>query len=225
MTPTKIPIDLCQPSTSTSVTTMTESSHLNKSISDYLQNTPENKRKSVRNTERIPFVITSENFRLAIKEKEMEKQEKENQKMERKRKREEKREHALKTKKGKGVGKKSKNINKNKENIDIKTETENAKEKNIKTEIETDNKLRILSNIVIVTCDVCRRLADKNKLQVCSSCKKYYHRHCIPQKHLEHMPDDDELPDFICHNCFSLNDDCDDDCEFFEDKNDDEDMF
>ncbi|GBP41730.1 hypothetical protein EVAR_33721_1 [Eumeta japonica] len=94
----------------------------------------------------------------------MEKQEKENQKMERKRKREEKREHALKTKKGKGVGKKSKNINKNKENIDIKTETENAKEKNIKTEIETDSKLRILSNIVIVTCDVCRRLADKNKL-------------------------------------------------------------
>ncbi|GBP66526.1 hypothetical protein EVAR_54020_1 [Eumeta japonica] len=55
----------------------------------------ENKRKSVRNTERIPFVITSENFGLAIK-KEMEKQEKENQKW--KEKKREKKEHVLKTK-------------------------------------------------------------------------------------------------------------------------------
>lgn len=239
MTPTKNPIDLCTPSTSTSAitTTLTETPHLSKSINDYLSNAPENKRKFIRKIERIPFVITSANFRATMEKKTLDKQEKENAKMERKRKRDEqaaaRKENALKkTKKGKGVGKKSKNgkeqDNCEKETLSSETEIENftvAKEesqKNVKTENKHgSHNLKILSNLEVVNCDTCRRLAVKNKSLLCSSCNKAYHRQCIPIKHQEYVPDDDELYDFICHKCFLLHDDS----EPSEDENHPEYMF
>lgn len=229
MTPTKNPSDLCQPSTSATVTTFPETTHLNKSINDYLHNAPENKRKFIRKTEKSPFVITSEKFRSVIERKELEKQEKENQKMERKRKREEKaaaarEKNAVKTIKAKGIGKKSKKASKNDENINIENENGNSeKENNFKTETKKDNgKPKIISNIEVVNCNMCKRLAAKNKSLLCDSCKTYYHRHCIPNKHEEHLPDDDELTDFVCHKCFLLNDN---DSESFEDEDNEEDTF
>ena len=67
-TPKKKSIDLCQPSTSTNLKPLTESTHLNKSIHDYLQNAPENKRKFIRQTEKDPFVIL-ENLDQLLKKK------------------------------------------------------------------------------------------------------------------------------------------------------------
>lgn len=132
--------------------------------------------------------------------------------MERKRIREEKaaerQKNALKTSKGKGIGKKSKKVIKNDEN---------------KTEIEIDgSKPKILSNIEVVTCDTCHRLAAKNKSLLCDCCHKYYHHRCIPNKHEQHIPDDEELSGFVCHKCFLLNDD---DSESFENEDHQEDMF
>ncbi|CAG4945869.1 unnamed protein product [Parnassius apollo] len=66
-TPTKnIVLDLSTPSTSK------DKPHFNKSINEYLQNPPVNKRKFIRKTEKNPYVITSVNFRATIERRKIE---------------------------------------------------------------------------------------------------------------------------------------------------------
>ncbi|CAG9782380.1 unnamed protein product [Diatraea saccharalis] len=131
----------------------------------------------------------------------------------------------MKTKKGKGVGKKTKKENlsdgydKKNETIEIKN-LNDANEVNENKEMKGEecsdgkdnlnkdrNKPKILQNLLVVTCDSCHRLAVKHKSLLCSSCQKSYHPQCIPNKHQEHIPDQDELSDFICHKCYLLHDD------------------
>ncbi|CAG4961794.1 unnamed protein product [Parnassius apollo] len=215
-TPTKnIVLDLSTPSTSK------DKPHFNKSINEYLQNPPVSKRKFIRKTEKNPYLITSENFRATTERREIEKQQKENEKIERKRKRDEqaatrKQNSIEKRKKGKGVGKTSINETTKKETEtvtplnDIERSTSNVETVNKNVLSESTNKIKILHNMLLITCKSCRRLALKSKSLLCSSCKKSYHNQCIPIKHREHIPDEEDILDFICHNCYIMNDDSED---------------
>jgi hypothetical protein len=147
----------------------------NEPLSEYLKKKSticSPKRKGKRQTEKLPFALTSNYCVELMKEKITKKQEEEAAKQERKRLREEK-----KIQKD-AVPKK---IPKRKEN------------KTTANKVTNKNKL--------ACCDYCLSPINK-RIIACSQCKKIFHFNCIPSSHRQHIPENDDNDPFMCHMCY-----------------------
>lgn len=121
----------------------------------------------------------------------------------------------------------AKSLNKKRKIENTETQNNDKKRKgkiNTKDELETENekpknefigtnsksfKIKVLNNIVVKpedVCFMCNILIFQNKIE-CSSCFKKFHLKCIPKKHHQHLPDEVDMILFVCHFCFTVNDD------------------
>ncbi|CAG9771655.1 unnamed protein product [Ceutorhynchus assimilis] len=114
--------------------------------------------------------------------------------------------------------------------LKLKEENEKLERKRLREEkaaakanLETKRVLKSADGITNGNCFVCTKQLFKNSHYFkCDSCKKYIHRHCVPKKHKNHVPDleDDDL--FMCHLCYKEESDDGADSEDF-DENEEED--
>lgn len=182
------------------------------SLSDYLKKkmwpgSP--KRKGKRQTERVPFALTSDDYLRIMQEKTTKKEHLLKEKETKKRIREEKKNLS---KKNKGVGKKSKietdiHLEENKEEKNETTNTTTPD--NLMTEEETEHTETMLSVVnrnsyADILCDGCSRRMNGKKGLKCGVCEREFHSNCVPSYHRIHIPNDDE-DEFMCHLCYRLN--------------------
>jgi hypothetical protein len=190
------------------------------SIRSFLQQPPENKRKCLRNTEKNPFVITSEKFRDIMEKKKLDKEQKEKEIIMKKKKREElavARKIKQETKSNKGSNKKANtpNLEHFEKSNKIQTKIPLIEFQNIPIIVpspstsEVKKNIHIISNEPVTFCFVCKRICLKQKELLCSSCNKMCHQSCVPKNHEENLPEEDEMSEFICHKCYILEDDTD----------------
>lgn len=179
------------------------------------------KRKGKRSVERLPFVVTSGKWRQMIEEKKrikLEKeQEKEKRKIERKIKQEQK--QAMKKKRKRTSPLNKEPLPKQKK---VLMNCLGESEKNIvsihhpiigsssqsQTEEPENSKIRKNKSIFRM-CYVCTKTVKQGSK--CSKCDKAFHNSCIPVKHRENIPDDSDEDLFLCHICYTVQDESDED--------------
>ena len=144
------------------------------------------KRKGKRNTERFPFAITSEKYKLMFQNKLIAKRKAEEEKEERKRKREEK-----------------------KEKPESKDSTAHNKQSQKLTQLPSKSELsipkrRLFTNEETTStnaCYTCNRVTHLQDTIICDECKKLFHKKCIPKPHQVHVLESDK-DEFLCHYCY-----------------------
>lgn len=169
-------------------------------LEDYLKTRfwPETpKRKGKRDTEKMPFAITSAAYMEMIRSKNELKEQNATEKENRKKKREELKQNKIREVK---QNKQSK-IKKRNAKKTVKLHLTNTTDTNTATSIAGRSPLKKLYQI----CSVCNY--DIKRLGVlCSDCRLNYHQKCVPLKHRVHIPSEEE-DDFVCHKCFNVESD------------------
>ncbi|CAG9761625.1 unnamed protein product [Ceutorhynchus assimilis] len=114
--------------------------------------------------------------------------------------------------------------------LKLKEESEKLERKRLREEkaaakanLEIKRVRKSADGITNGNCFVCTKQLYKNSHYFkCDSCKKYIHRHCVPKKHKNHVPDLEDVDLFMCHICYKEESDDGADSEDF-DENEEED--
>lgn len=54
-------------------------------------------------------------------------------------------------------------------------------------------------------CYVCvRNIKTENGSLQCSLCNKLFHEKCVPKNQQQHIPDNTDCDDFLCHLCYNV---------------------